>query len=158
MSKAYLVFNGAGILGILTKKDLQKFKEQRDMKYFDILKKDEDEAYEMLAHKDLGQLMPTDVFDDMIMFPDEEIEFVEYMSCEATRLMMRTGDSINNILEYMKFDEDEERLLKVAMGTTLNILAMLSDSDLDFYEGFDSRKMAVRFLQSYGYDAHLLKG
>lgn len=111
MSKTgYMIFRRGEIWGVLeSKKEFKRFKEQRNMNLYDVIKLPMDEIEEKMAYRNITNFhtvtLPT--LEEYIVFQHEECYVAEVYDLELTAALEITQRAFESFKKYIIFDEDE---------------------------------------------------
>lgn len=125
MSKeGYIIFRKGEIWGVIeSKKEFKRFKEQRNMNQYDIIKLPMDEIEEKMSYRNISNYhtIELETIEDYIVFQHEEVYIAEVYDMELTAAMEITQRAFETFRKYIIFDEKE----LIFFNTSILILGKL---------------------------------
>lgn len=154
MSKnGYMIFRKGEIWGVLeSKKDFKRFKEQRNMNLYDVVKLPMDEIEEKMAYRNITNFhtIELETVEDYIIFQHEEPYIAEVYDLELTAAMEITQRAFELFKRYIIFDEKELVIFNASILVLGKLLLDESHSiNLDYVNDriLSLRKVFLTWLQ-----------
>ncbi len=131
--KGYLVFHNGYFYGILENKyEYEKFLEQRPQDSYDIKKLKWSEILEATKTEDIGRYSTVVAVNGFLLFAHEEPGLIEYAESGAVEARGDIEDFIKHFLEYIKFDEEEKRIIKLYLIVFVRLYGELIENGIFF--------------------------